>query len=202
MVRQQACDLQPRNSRRAFLALAGGSVLGLPRAQAAGLAVPQIYLASLDGKSVNFAAAEKKLTVVWFVSCNCPIVKDYLDRMEQLIRQYQPQDVRFLLVNANGNEPVEQVEDFAAAIQMPVPIYLDRGHVVADLLHAHLTPEAFLLNRQGEVIYRGAVDDHRNQARVRVRPLALAIAAGLAGRRPPYAEWRSFGCTIKRRAAK
>ena len=73
--------------------------------------------------------------------------------------------------------------------------------MAADLFGAQVTPETFVIDREGVIRYHGYVDDSLNEARVHNRGLRTALDAVLAGRPVSAAETKAFGCTIKRRRA-
>jgi len=137
-------------------------------------------------------------TVVVFTSTRCPISDGYNSRLKELFASYSAKGVRFLVVNANGNEPLAEVLAYRTSHTLPYPVYKDEDHTLADRLGARVTPEAYLLKRDGTVAYQGAIDDSPNQARVKQHSLQEAIDAVLAGQPVPRAETKAFGCTIKR----
>jgi hypothetical protein len=88
----------------------------------------------------------------------------------------------------------------AAARRRKVPFVLrDADGSVADRYGAQTTPHVFLINRQGILRYRGAVDDVSFRQREPTRfYLREAVEALLAGRLPEVADVQPFGCTIVR----
>lgn len=188
-------------TRRLALALAGTAV-GWAQVPAGAPAEPARTLASfevrdLDGRRQRFETAGK-VTVVVFFSAVCPISNDYNERMNALYGQWQPKGVQFLFVNANSNEGASEIEQQRKEAGFAFPVYKDRGNVLADRLGATVTPETFVLDRQGTVRYQGHIDDSRNPVRARVHGLRNAIESVLAGSAPQPAQTKAFGCTIKR----
>ena len=156
--------------------------------------------AALSGSTFSETASltSVRRTVIAFISARCPISNAYNDRLSDLYRAYSAKGVRFLVVNANSNESVAEVADHARSAGFPFPVMKDNGNAVADLLGAMLTPDFYLLDAAGKVRYRGTIDDAQNPARVKVRHLAAALDAVLAGKQPERSETKAFGCTIKR----
>jgi len=144
------------------------------------------------------AAFGQDITVVVFISTVCPVSNSYNLRMKELYRDYAPKGVKFEFLNANQNESRAEVEDHARSVGFPFPVSKDANNVMADRLGAEYTPEAFVIDREGVVRYRGRIDDAQNPARVRQNSLRLAIDAVLAGSEVPAPETKAFGCTIKR----
>lgn len=160
--------------------------------------VDRIELQDEDGRSASFATAGKT-TVVIFYSTVCPISNDYNDRLTAFWREYAPKGVQILVVNANANENLDAVKKHRQAAEYPFAVYRDPQQRLADAVGATVTPEAFILDSQGKVAYRGHIDDSRNPARVHNAGLKTALEEVLTGRAVSKAESKAFGCTIKRR---
>lgn len=162
---------------------------------------PSIPAFTLNGPQgpESFDPHASVATVVVFTSTRCPISDTYNGRLKRLFDTYSNRGVRFLVVNANSNEPAAEVARYRASHPVATyPIYKDEHHTLADQLAARVTPESYVISRTGAVVYRGAIDDSQNEARVRTRSLQDAIDATLAGQPAPHAETKAFGCTIKR----
>jgi len=103
-----------------------------------------------------------------------------------------------LLIAANRSEPAQVAEEAANARRLPT-ILLDPEHVVADLYEAVTTPHAFVVDREGILRYRGAVDDVTFRQRKATRfHLEEAVEALLDGRLPEIQETPPYGCAIVR----
>ena len=161
--------------------------------------VPLVLLAAAAGASeIRVDPGTSRATVIVFISAQCPVSNAYNDRMSALYRDYSARDVRFLFVNANQNESASEVAAHTKSAGFPFPLLKDDGNALADRFGAQLTPEVFVLNPAGTVVYHGAIDDNKNEARVKTHAARDAIEAVLAGRPVDRAELKAFGCTIKR----
>lgn len=149
----------------------------------------------LSGKDHTIAPGNG-VTVVTFISTQCPISNDYNDRMSALYKAYQGKGVTFFFVNANSTEPADVVAEHRKSAGFPFEVFKDVN--AADKLGAQVTPEAFVFDRAGKQVYQGAVDDARNEARVQAHSLKDAIDATLAGKTVANARTKAFGCTIKK----
>jgi hypothetical protein len=108
------------------------------------------------------------------------------------------QDVQLLSIAANRNESVQTVGKVAHARRLPA-VLLDAEQVVADLYEAVTTPHAFVVDREGILQYRGAIDDVTfRQRKVTRFYLEEAVEALLAGQVPELQETPAYGCTIVR----
>ena len=163
-----------------------------------GKPVPSFTLKNYDGKPVTSTDAKSKATVLIFVSTQCLISNAYNSRMAKLAETYTDKGVRFLGINANNGEKPEQIAAHAHAHDLPFPILKDTDNVIADRFQAQCTPEVWITDARGVARYHGSIDDSENEAQVKNPYLTDAIEALLAGKEPPQAETRAFGCAIKR----
>ncbi len=179
--------MHSRFSRRAAFAFIAGA--------AGALAAEPMRVRDLSGKEVAIQPG-KEITVVTFISTQCPISNDYNDRMSALYRDYASKGVKFFFVNANSTEPAAVVSEHAKSAGFPFPVYKDE--TAADRLGAQVTPESFVFDRSGNQVYQGYVDDARNTARVRNHGLRDAIDAAITGKTVANSHTKAFGCTIKK----
>jgi hypothetical protein len=79
------------------------------------------------------------------------------------------------------------------------PYVVDAGaSQLARAFGATHTPEAFLFDSKGALVYHGAIDDNAEDAsKVTRRYLRDAIDAVVSGSRPAVAESRAIGCSLK-----
>ena len=158
-------------------------------------AAEPLEVKDLNGKVIPIPLG-KQVTVVAFISTQCPISNDYNDRMSALYNSYSGKSVAFYFVNANSTEPADVVAEHRKSAGFPFPVYKDAN--AADLLGAQVTPETFVFDATGKKLYQGYIDDARNTARVQNHGLKDAIEAALAGKSVANAHTKAFGCTIKK----
>jgi len=106
--------------------------------------------------------------------------------------------VAFVAVNANKNEPLAECAAYQKAQAFPFPTLKDADDRVADAYGAHVTPETYLIDSRGVLVYHGRIDNSMDPAEVKTHDLANALDATLAGRAVVKAETKAFGCGIKR----
>ncbi len=163
-----------------------------------GAPVHDFALKQLDGSPVQFSALKGNVTLVMFISVQCPVSNAYDDRMNLLYQDYAPKGVRFVVINANRTEPAAAVQEHAKAHNFPFTVYKDENNVVADKFGASVTPETYVIDAIGTLRYHGSIDDSQNPSRITTQRLRLALDAVLAGKEPPQTETKAFGCTIKK----
>ncbi len=162
-----------------------------------GSPVSDFQLVDLQGASHSFTSLKGDTTVILFIAVRCPVSNAYNQRMEALYKDYSQKGVKFLFVNANVNEPTQEVKEHAQQVGFTFPVYQDSGNV-ADLFNAQVTPETFVIDKQGVIRYHGAIDDAQNAARIRKQGLRSALDEVLAGKPVSVAETKAFGCSVKR----
>jgi thiol-disulfide isomerase/thioredoxin len=180
-----------------WMALAA-CVLGLQAQEVRlGSPVADFQVADLNGAPYPFAALKGETTVIVFLATRCPVSNAYNQRMEALYKDYSARGVKFIFVNANYNEPSSEVASHAKQAGFTFPIYRDPGNV-ADLFNAQVTPETYVIDKQGVLRYHGSIDDSQNEARVKKQSLRAALDEVIAGKPVTVAQTKAFGCSVKR----
>jgi hypothetical protein len=80
------------------------------------------------------------------------------------------------------------------------PYVVDATSEVAVAFGASKTPEVFLFDKDGKLVYHGAVDDNRDAPKVAQNYLKDAITAVANGKPVTTGETKAVGCGIKFRA--
>ncbi len=170
-----------------------------------GADAPAFELKNVDGNTVSLESLKDGASALAIVfSCNhCPYVLAWEDRLIQIARDYAGKGVRFALINAN--DPVKYPADSFPEMQSrartksyPFPYLFDETQEVARAYGAERTPEVFLFDASGRLVYHGAPDDNYDDpSAVKKHYLREALDAVLADGTPPVAETPPVGCTIK-----
>jgi peroxiredoxin len=140
-------------------------------------------------------------SVVVFLSAQCPVVKLYNDRINQIAADYQAKGISFIGINSNHTESLDWVKSHAAE-NYKFPVLIDKGNVLADKYGANTTPEIFFFDKNNVLLYRGAVDNDRSGKTVTEPYLKNAFDASLAGKPIEKNTTNAVGCRIKRLEAK
>ena len=139
-----------------------------------------------------------KAIVLMFISTRCPVSNSYNQRMEDLYKKYNTKGVIFLGINANSMEDLKEIKKHALEKEFSFPVLKDDNNVIADKLKASVTPEIFVLNSEGVILYHGRIDDSKNETDVKSPDLKNALNEVLAGKPVTTAKTKVFGCSIKR----
>ena len=152
-----------------------------------------------DGRAHSLASLKGKSgTLILFIATKCPVSNAYNARMQKLADDYRARGVNVVGINSNSTEPAAEVKQHAAANGLNFTILKDPGNQIADRYDAQVTPEAYLLDASGKLVYRGRIDNSRFGYLITATELRDAIEATLAGRAVEKTEVKAFGCSIKR----
>ena len=166
-----------------------------------GSAAPAFTLPNAEtgqARSLSALMQGSKATVVMFISTRCPYSNAYVGRMTALAQKYAPQGVSFVGIDADQNEPMREVAAYAKAKSFPFPVLKATDDTVANVYNAHVTPETYVINSHGTLVYHGRIDNDMDPANVHLHDLANAIDETLAGQAVAKAQTKAFGCSIKR----
>ena len=140
---------------------------GLPNAQQSNLPpLPEAAIATgtltlTDSSGSPLPLSEftgTNATVVVFLYATCPLCKRAAPVLEKLWKEKQPQGVQVLGVFTDGT-PSADLEKYKKDYGVSFPLFVDAGSNVASALSATVTPEAFVLDRDGKVRYMGRIND-------------------------------------------
>jgi peroxiredoxin len=158
---------------------------------------PDFELPDLQGNLYKLSDYRGRIVIVNFWSAECPH-SERTDRSTMACLVQWGADVEMLSIAANRNESAREVEEVSTTRRIPT-VLVDAQHVVADRYEAVTTPHAFIVDREGILRYRGAVDDVTFRQRKATRFfLEEAVEALLEGRLPGIQETPAYGCTIVR----
>lgn len=160
---------------------------------------PDFCLPDTEGQMHRLADYRGQIVILNFWSAECPVSRELDGYFHQRYQQWAHEGITLLAIDSNSHYEDEVIRQVKAERGLPFPILRDRGNVVADLYDALTTPHVFVIDREGVLRYRGAVDDRTFRKRVPERNyLEEALAAILADRPVPQPETEPYGCTIVR----
>jgi hypothetical protein len=182
------------NILAATLFLAATASAGQP--QAPGLA--DIKLERGDGGAVELQriVAAHRLTVVVFFSATCPCFAVHGERLRELARELSPRGVELVVVDSERHAPGEARPQIVPGTQLP--ILRDEGGRLARRLGAQYATESFVFDANGQLRYRGGIDDQRKYLGPNPKPhLREALLHLLDNNAPAFATAKALGCTLR-----
>jgi peroxiredoxin len=150
------------------------------------------------------AVAGPKGMLAMFICRHCPFVKHVQDELARLGRDYRTSGVGIVAISANdeSTHPEDSPENLAAmskSLGFVFPYLHDQSQDVARAYDAQCTPDFFLYDAAGTLVYRGQLDDSRpgNGRPVTGSDVRAALDALIAGRPISREQRPSIGCNIK-----
>lgn len=153
-------------------------------------------LGGLAGYTAKPVKPETKATVLFFLSTDCPVAKQYTPRINRLVDKFGPQGVVFKAYFPNELEKPTEVASYCKERGYGFSYALDPGAKVAKLQGVKTIPSVVVLNEKGERVYIGAIDDNKVVDNVKKRYLADALAAVVDGKPVGTYETEAFGCLM------
>jgi len=168
-------------------------------ALAIGTVVESFSLPDVDGKAQTLDGLKgKNGTVVVWLSAQCPVVRGYKDRINEIASAYQAKGINFVGINSNSTEDLAWVKSNIAEFGYKFPVLIDKGNVLADKLGATVTPEVFYFDAKNKLLYHGAIDNDRSGRSITDQYLKTAFESALTGKAIAKTRANAFGCSIKR----
>jgi thiol-disulfide isomerase/thioredoxin len=142
--------------------------------------------------------------LVMFICCHCPYVKHVEKELAQLALDYRNSGIGIAAISSNDaeNHPDDapsSLAEQALKLGFVFPYLYDESQDVARAFDAACTPDFFLFDGTGKLVYRGQFDSSRpaNDVPVTGRDLRAAMKALLAGEPIGPDQHPSLGCNIK-----
>lgn len=159
----------------------------------------------VSGKEVSIQNAIRENGVLVMFSCNtCPYVIRNQERTKQINQYALDNKIGVIVVNSNeaqrsDADSYEAMKKYAAEQQYAWYYAIDKNSSIANAFGATRTPEVYLFNKKGVLVYKGAIDDNPSDAgNVKRQHLKTAIDEMLGGKSISVTESKSVGCSIKR----
>lgn len=166
---------------------------------------PEAKMKDITGKEVSFKDAMKKNGLLVMFSCNtCPVVKKYQPRTNEVCKYAISKEIGVILLNPNeayrdNGDSYSDMQSYGKANNYSWHYVVDNNSAMADAFGATRTPEVFLFNKDGKLVYHGAIDDNANgEDEVTRKHLSIAIDETIGGKDVSTKKTKSVGCSIKR----
>lgn len=164
-----------------------------------GATVESFSLPDTDGKAQTLDGLKgKKGTVVVWLSAQCPVVKAYKDRINEIAAAYEAKGINFVGINSNVTEDLTWIKSNITEFGYKFPVLVDKGNVLADKWGATVTPEVYYFDAKNVLQYHGAIDNDRSGKAITDQYLKTAFDSALGGKAIAKTRANAFGCSIKR----
>ena len=188
------------------LLVAAGTAFAAPQI---GQPAPEFTLTDSNGQSHNLSDFKGKFVVLEWLNHGCPFVQKHYDggNMQGLQKEYTGKDVVWLSIvsSAPGKQGHMSPEETNKAKEekgaAPTAVLIDADGTVGKLYDAKVTPELFVINPEGTLIYAGAIDDKKSVDASDVAGaknyIKQALDEALAGNPVSEPTTEPYGCGIK-----
>lgn len=195
-----------------FIAFAGVALLAAFGARAAvsvGQLAPNFTLTGIDGKPYSLSDYKGKIVVLEWVNPECPFVgKHYKSgNMQALQKAATSAGVVWLSINSaspgkQGDYDTERAAAWLKKVDAAPTAYLrDPDGMVGHLYGAKTTPDMYIINADGTLVYEGAIDSIRSAKTDDVAKannyVKAALTAVQAGQPVLVAISEPYGCSVK-----
>ncbi len=164
-----------------------------------------LKMQSVDRKEVSLNDVKTNSGLLVMFSCNsCPVVIKSQVRTKEMLAYAVENGFGVAVVNSseakrNDAESLKAMIKYAKEQGYNVPYLVDAGSKLADAFGAARTPEVFLFDGNGILMYKGAMEDNPTSPSESTQLyLKNAIDQLLIGVMPDPATTKSIGCAIKR----
>jgi hypothetical protein len=163
---------------------------------------PSFEVRDVNGHPYKPFRVEDKAQILFFLSADCPISRFYAQEIQRICKEYAARGARCGLV-------YEDLPVNAAAIRAHldefgyrgIPATTDGTGKIATQVNATVTPQAVVIDRAGQIRYRGRIDNFyadlgKPRLAATVHDLRDALDAVISGRIVTHPETTPVGCFI------
>jgi peroxiredoxin len=192
-------------------ALAGTlSIHGRAHAAATvGQAAPAFTGTTTSANAVSLADQRGKIVVLEWTNHECPYVRKHYEsgNMQALQKEARGKDVVWLTLissapRTQGYVTAAEADELTRSRQAaPTAVLLDPKGTVGRMYDARVTPHMYVIDRQGLLVYAGAIDDRPTSRKSDIpgaqNYVRAALESVLAGQPVKTPVTRAYGCTVK-----
>lgn len=164
---------------------------------------PVLKCVDLQGQSHRLGERQNtRLTVVAFLSTECPISNSYLPELNKIFAQHRDEGVEFYGVISDPSITRTEALAHSREYSIEFPVLFDGSGELRLALRPTHTPQVIVLNHWRQKIYSGAIDDRFVKLGQR-KPVAGkhyltdAMTAALFGRAVAVPRTQPIGCLLE-----
>lgn len=170
---------------------------------------PAFSLPDANGQTRSLSDFEGQYVVLEWVNHGCPfVVKHYKSgNMQKLQEEFRAKGVKWVSIcsSAPGKQGHMSGPDAAAATKKagatPDAYLLDEDGKVGKLYGAKTTPEMFVIDPKGKVVYHGAIDSIKSTNPDDIAKadnyVSAALKQSMSGEPVVTKSTRPYGCSVK-----
>ncbi|MGH7900270.1 MAG: thioredoxin family protein [Thermodesulfobacteriota bacterium] len=166
-----------------------------------GVPAPYFILEDQDGNSVSLSNFKDKIVILEWLNPDCPFVQRHYksNTMTSLASNYSDNGVVWLAINSTHTMNKDDDKKWVEKHSLQYPILDDSSGNVGKLYGAKTTPNMFIIDKSGTLIYAGAIDDDPDGSKGenKVNYVEKALKEVITGNPVSISETKPYGCSVK-----
>lgn len=174
-----------------------------------GKTAPDFTLQDTNGKAHELSKLRGKFVVLEWFNDGCPFVKKHYtsNNMQKLQKDAIAKGVVWYAINSSAegkqgcHTPAEYNKILSDWKSEPTALLVDRDGKVGKLYGAKTTPDMYLIDKTGKLVYAGAIDDTPSVDAADIAKsknyIKDALDEALSGKPVKVATTKSYGCSVK-----
>ncbi len=164
---------------------------------------PHLAALDLDGELRHVTHRDdNKTVVVVFMMTECPLCRQYVPELNRIAASVPNDQFAFLGVISDRSTTRTEARSFCDEFNIDFCVVFDASGEIAAALEPTHVPEAFIINPDRKVLYRGRIDDlyaavNKKRNAARKHDLLDAVNAIVAGEEPNTARTTPVGCIFE-----
>ncbi|MBI2827542.1 MAG: redoxin domain-containing protein [Planctomycetia bacterium] len=168
--------------------------------------IPQArFLSALDlaGRAHRIGNGEGyRAVALVFITTECPIAREYVPELNRIAASLADKPARFYGVISEPGVTRAAADKFQKEFKIEFPILFDASGELAGTFKPTHVPEAFVLDKNAQVVYRGRIDDQygevgKKRPAATTHDLADAFTAILDDKPVAVARTTPVGCLLE-----
>ena len=147
---------------------------------------------------------DHKAICLMFLGVDCPVSNAMSPEIVRIVKDFGGRGVVFAGVYPDPDIDAAKAREHEKDYKLGIPRILDPKQSLARQAQIGITPEAAILDPSGKVLWRGRINDlwtpeGKKRLAAQTHDLRQALEAVLAGKPPPPARGKAYGCPLPER---
>jgi peroxiredoxin len=184
---------------------AGAALAGVEVGQPA----PNFSLPDTNGQTHQLSQYKGKWVVLEWYQPDCPFVRKHYGsgNMQALQKEFTAKGVVWLSIDSSapgqeGNYPADKLNEIASSQGVArTALLLDPDGKVGHAYGAKTTPDMYIINPEGKLVYEGAIDSKPTTVvadlKTATNYVKVALDDSMTGKSVSQTVTRPYGCSVK-----
>ena len=168
-----------------------------------GQPAPDFKLMDQDGNAVNLSDHKGKVVVLEQFNDQCPYVAKFYKNgdMNEMAAKAKEMGAVWLAIDSSSFSNVEENKQIASEWKIDRPLLDDSEGKVGQMYQAKTTPHMFVIDKEGTLVYAGAIDSKPSTDAGDIAGaenyVMAAVKSLMNGETPTPSETKPYGCSVK-----